>query len=426
MKRRVTLLAVAIVLGIAGVIFSAVFISRMPRTLTLAVGPGGQETHRYAEAIAKVSQDGRDRIRYRIVTTSGAKESAQLLEDGKVNLAVIRSDYELPANGQTIVVNTKRSVVVIAPQLRRGGIRSFADLKGKRVAVGTLADSNMPLVRRMLAVGELGENDVTLIEAKMNDLPEVLGTGQADAAIAVVVPGAPGAAELVPQIAKRLPGGMRFIPLTEAEAMANRIIGVETAELPAGLFGAGRPQEEIATIAISYRIMARSAMPEGLAGEVAKSLYDMRARLSRVVPVAFSMEPADALTGARLPVHPGAAAHFDGETKTFMERYGDALLSGLWGISILGSAITAFLAWFAGRRVDHGGPMLAEIAALTAEARAATAAALPPIEARIDEIVGALARHHADGQLAEGVIDSASLALDHFRNVADTARLRVG
>jgi hypothetical protein len=314
--------------------------------------------------------------------------------------------------------------VVVAPQLRRGGVQKLADLRGKRLAVARMADANLPLVRRMLAVAEIGEADVTLIEADLAELPEILGAGRADAAIAIVVPSSQAAAELVPQIAKRLPGGMRFVPLTEAEAIANRIIGVETAELPAGVFGAGRPQEETATIAISYRTMARADMSDATAEQVAKSLYDMRTRLVRQAPAAFGMEQPDATTGARLPVHPGAEAYFEGETQTFMERYGEVLLTVVWGLSLLGSALTAALAWMSGQRKDQGGAMLADIGALTAQAREANAATLQPIEAQIDALVIELARLNARGELAENVMDSASLSLDHFRGVADAARSR--
>jgi TRAP transporter TAXI family solute receptor len=422
MRKRSAFTSLAVVLGFVGLALGAVFFMRMPSTLTLAVGPAGLETHRYAEALAKASVDSRDRIRYRIVATSGAAESARLLEAGKVNLAIVRSDFELPATGQTLIVNAKRLFVVMAPQLRRGGVQKLGDLKGKRIAVARLTDPNLPLVRRILAVADIGEGDATLIECELEELPELLGAGKVDAAIAVLVPAAPNVSELIPQIAKRLAGGLRFIPLAEAEAIANRIIGVETAELPPGIFGAGRPQEEVATVAISYRTMARASMTDDMAGRVAKSLYELRTRLSRQVPVAFTAEQPDAKTGARLPAHPGAIAYFDGEAVSFLERYGEVILTVLWGGSLVGSAVTGLFAWFASKRHDEGGLMIEEIAALTAKARAADASALQPIEARADQIVSELARMRADGRVGEAVLESAALSLDHFRSVADVAR----
>lgn len=422
MRRRSALTVLAIVLGIAGLVLGAVFLTRMPRTFTLAAGPAGLETHRYAEAIAQASQEARDRIRYKIVTTSGAAESAKLLEERKVNLAIVRSDYELPPSGQTLLVNARRLVIVMAPQLRRGGVQKLADLKGKRVAVVNLTDPNIPLVRRILAVAEIAEGEATLIESELSEIPDLLATGKVDAVIAIVVPSARNVTEIVPQIARRLPGGIRFVPLTEADAIAARIIGVETADLPAGSFGAGRPKEEVATVAISYRTMTNSRTPNQIAGDIAKSLYDLRARVSRQLPIAFSAEVPDAKTGAKFSVHPGAVAFFEGENTSFLERYSEIILTVLWGSTLLGSAVSAGLAWLSRRQHDNGRNLIGEIAALTERARKAAAPELAAIEARADAIVAELASNRAKRWTTDAEMQAASLALDHFRSVADAAR----
>jgi TRAP transporter TAXI family solute receptor len=423
MHKRSFLTILAVVLALSGVGFSAFFFARLPRTLTIAVGPAGLETHQYVNALAQAGFDAREKIRLKVITTDGAADSARLLDSGKVDLAIIRSDFELPANGETLLVNTKRAVVIMAPQ-KRGGIQKLSDLKGKRIAVAKLTDPNIPFVRRLLAVAEIGEGDATLIESDMTDLPELLGTGKADAAIAIVVPTARNFTDLVPQIARRLPGGLRIVPIEEAQTVSSRIIGVEPVEIPAGAFGTGRPREEVQSVAISYRTMARKTLSEDLAGRTAKSLYDLRTRVSRMLPIAYGAEPPDAKTGARIPVHPGAMAYFDGETKTLFERYGEAILSLLWGSSILGSGLAGFIAWAGRKRHGEGSQLIDEITTLTASARAASAADLARIEMRGDAIVANLARMRQNGHVSDGLMESAALALDHFRSVVETARNR--
>ena len=105
MQKRSFLIFSAILLALVGMIFGAVYASKLPRTLTIAVGPAGLETHRYVTALAQAEIDGRESVRLKIITTSGAAESAKLLENGSTDLAVIRSDYDLPLNGQTLLVN---------------------------------------------------------------------------------------------------------------------------------------------------------------------------------------------------------------------------------------------------------------------------------------------------------------------------------
>ncbi len=415
---RKTPVAVAIVLAVVGTLFGLIALSRLPQTLTLAVGPEGRETHRYALAVADAARDARERIRFNIVVAPGAAESAKLLDARKVDLAIVRSDYEWPQSGQTILVNTKRSVVILAPQPRRGGLAKLADLKGKRVGVIRLTDPNMPLVKTILAAADIGEADVTLTEIDMAEAGEQLGAAKLDAIIAIVVPTAPMFVDWVSQLARRV-GGLRVIPLDGAQGIADRITGLEAVEIPAGAFGSGRPAEELSTVAISYRTVAHQQMSEDLGARVAKTLFDLRSRVNRQVPTAFTAEAPSATTGPKLPVHPGAEANFEGETKTFYERYGEMIFAGLWGASIIGSGLTAFVAWAGRRRHREGSEMVDEIARLTSAARTATPQDLESIQLRGDSIVATLANLRQNGHISDGVLEAAALALDHFRSVVD-------
>jgi TRAP transporter TAXI family solute receptor len=424
MSSRLSLPTLAIILGMIGLGFGAFYLARMPRTLTIAVGPAGSETHKYVASLAEAGFEAKDRIRLRIVTTEGAEVSARLLDEGKTDLAIVRSDYPMPAIGQTIIVIAKRSVLLLAPQ-KRGSIQKLSDLKGKRVAVVRFTDPNLPLVRKLLAVADLEEKDVTLIEADLADLPELMGSGRVDAAIAIVVPSAPAVTSVIPKILQRLPGGLKVVAIDEAQTASDRILGVETVDIPAGALGTGRPAEEIESVAISYRAMARRSMSDDLAGRVAKSFYDLRSRLSQKNPAAFNVEPPDQKTGARIAVHPGAAAYFDGETKTLFERYGEIIVTALWGFSIVGSGLTALLHWAGQKRLRVGRTLVEEILYMTTAARNADALELTNIEHRGDAIVAILAKQRQSVFASESTNESASFALEHFRSVVSDARTRL-
>ncbi len=422
MRKRTSLTVLAVVLALFGLGFSAFFLSRLPRTLTIAVGPAGLETHRYVTALANSALEGRERIRFKVVTTAGAQESAQLLERSGVDLALIRSDYDLPPNGQTLIVNTRRTVVIAVPNKRTGGIQKLSDLKGKRIAVARFTDPNIPLIRKLLSVVDISESEITLIDAEPEAATEILKANRADAIVIVAPRISPVMTKTIADINKAIPGGIRLLAIEEAQAAADRILGLETIEIPVAAFGNGLPKEELKSVAVSYRIMAQRTMSDDLAGRTAKTLYDQRTRLSRQVPIAFSAEPPDGKTGARIPVHPGAMAYFDGETKTFYERYGELIFTGLWGASILGSGLAGFIAWLGRKRHGEGSKLVDEITALTASARTASAADLIGIEARGDAIVAHLARLRQNNHVSDAMVESASLALDHFRSVVEGMR----
>lgn len=419
------LLLLTIFLALIGAGFGVYFLTTQPRSLRIAVGPEGQETHQYVMALAQAAEEGRERIRFKVVDTAGAAESALLLDKAGVDLAVIRSDYDLPANGQTLIVNARRTLVLVAP-VRRNGIRKLSDLKGKRIAVVQLTDSNLPLVRKLLEIVDIGTNDATLTETEAADAQERLKSGRADALIIVAPRTAPAMTSTLAALNRQVPGGIRIVPIAEAQAAADKIIGVETIDIPVSAFGNGLPKEETASLAVSYRIMARKSLSDDLAGRAAKTLYDLRTRLSRSTPQAFSAEPPDAKTGARIPTHPGATAYFEGETKSFYERYGEAILTGVWGLSIFGSGIAGFFAWAGRRKHSATGRIIEEITALTGQARIAEdAATLATIENRADAIVAEIAAGAHAGNVSSSMLESISFALEHLRSVSDGTRERV-
>jgi hypothetical protein len=67
----------------------------------------------------------------------------------------------------------------------------------------------------------------------------------------------------------------------------------------------------------------------------------MRRFLQSEVPIAAAMEKPDTEKGSAEAVHPGAAAYYDNNEKSFMDRYGDWLYIGAMGFSGLGSVIAA-------------------------------------------------------------------------------------
>jgi hypothetical protein len=90
----------------------------------------------------------------------------------------------------------------------------------------------------------------------------------------------------------------------------------------------------------------------------------MRRSLQSEVPIAAAMEKPDTEKGSAEAVHPGAAAYYDNNEESFMDRYGDWLYISAMAFSGLGSVIAAMFglsrararkaAFGACRSVDRG------------------------------------------------------------------------
>src|ERR1700689_2464106 len=83
---------------------------------------------------------------------------------GARNLIILITDY---SNGNDMIV-------------ARPGIKSLADLKGKRIGIETGLVDHLLLLDGLKKQG-LSQNDVTLVNSKTNETPQVLASGQVDA-----------------------------------------------------------------------------------------------------------------------------------------------------------------------------------------------------------------------------------------------------
>src|SRR5262249_59373452 len=81
----------------------------------------------------------------------------------------------------------------------------------------------------------------------------------------------------------------------------------------------------------------RSSLSNYAAGEVARLLFTTKAKLVSTMPQVGSVEAPDTDKGAALPVHPGAAAYFDGEQTSLLERYESVLYLSIFLMSLIGS-----------------------------------------------------------------------------------------
>jgi len=208
-----------------------------------------------------------------------------------------------------------RMVTVIFP-LRQtmlvrkdSAIKSFADLKGKRVAgeyhgMRTLAI----LLDSVLATAGMTTRDVQIVPAPnvLRGLDE-LGRGAVDGAIAALE--MPKVKELQSQIS----GGVRFVPLVNSpQALAAMqkivppayIIEVKPSAAQAGIEAPTNVQ------AYDYVLLTRAAAPAETVYKVVKAMYENKTELEAVHP-AFRQFGQDKMAKkSTLEYHPGAIKFF--------------------------------------------------------------------------------------------------------------------
>jgi hypothetical protein len=160
------------------------------------------------------------------------------------------------------------------------------------------------------------------------------------AALFAVGPIGPGPlTDVVTAVAKASKGAPDILEIEAAAAIAKVFPALEEADIAPGAFGATppRPAESVTTLAVTLRLVARPSLSNYVAGEFARVLFKTKARLVATLPQVSQLEAPDTDKGAVFPVHPGAAAYFDGEQTSLLEHFETYFYLGMILLSVIGS-----------------------------------------------------------------------------------------
>jgi NitT/TauT family transport system substrate-binding protein len=143
-------------------------------------------------------------------------------------------DANCMTNGDTLVTGAGggKGIMILLTDYSNGndqivakpGIKSIADLKGKKVGLELGFVEHLLLLEGLQKAG-MTESDVTLVNAKTNETPQVLASGQVDA-IGAWQP-------IAGQAAKALPGSRPVYTSADAPGLIYDVVAVNPASLKA-------------------------------------------------------------------------------------------------------------------------------------------------------------------------------------------------
>jgi len=251
-------------------------------------------------------------------TSNGSVANVRSVVVGELEAALVQADVATWAyRGEGVFRNDPRlaSLRVIAalyPEslhvvVRRDlGIRSIADLRGRRISLdepgsGTLIDS-----RIVLAAFGLGEADLRPEYVKPSLAGERMIDGHLDGFMIIV--GYPAIS--IERLGREM--AIDLVPIDREAAAGmnadNPLFRVST--IPAGTYtGIG----ETATIDVTAQLVVDAALDERLVYAVTRALWGPRIGrlLRRGHPKGLMVSIETALDGLTIPLHPGAARYYD-------------------------------------------------------------------------------------------------------------------
>jgi TRAP-type uncharacterized transport system substrate-binding protein len=321
--QRVILVSGLVVLTAGAGLFAYRWYSR-PTTLTIAVGSLDGEATRIASALANRLAEINAKARLNVINVASSLDAANLFSSGRADLAVVRGDVGDLSQAQVVVVLTHAVVLLVAPP---GS--SISDIAGlKRGTVGVVGgEINRKIVDVLTDEYDLSRATVTFKNLAPGDTRRALDAREVRA-ILIVVPLTEKYLSLLrgffPQNRKTAPV---LIPIDSAGAIANKERAFESFDIPKGTLRGSPPvpDDDLTTLRVSFYVVAQKKLAADLVADLTEALMKARRDMLGELPILAQVTSPDTGADAYLPVHPGAAAFYDGTRQSFLDKWGNAI-----------------------------------------------------------------------------------------------------
>ena len=286
----------------------------------LNIGTGGTAGTYYpiGGAIAEVLNKEIPGMSASAQSTGASVANINMLSDGEVDLATVQNDIAYYAAHGTEMFQDKKvdglqGIASLYPEtcqfvtLKSSGIKSLAELKGKRIAVGAVGSGVEANVRQILAAYGVTYSDIDAQYLSFAEGASALKDGNVD--VAVLTAGYPTAS--VQDIASQNP--VRLLPVEGkiADALIAQYPFYTKTVIPAGTYAGF--DEEVPSVAVMAMLVAGPTVNDDLGYCVTKAIFSNLDRLQAAHAVGKQIAKDTAKTGMSLPMNAGAEKYFSGK-----------------------------------------------------------------------------------------------------------------
>jgi TRAP transporter TAXI family solute receptor len=291
-------------------------------TKFVTIGTGGVTGVYYAAGGAICRLMNKDRAKYGIrcsvESTGGSVYNINTIKAGELDFGVAQSDVQYNAvkglaqfkDGGP--VKDLRAVFSIHPEpmtlvaRKEAGIKSFADLKGKRVNIGNPGSGQRATMEVLMAAEGMKVSDFSLAsELKPDEHGAALCDNKIDAFVYVV--GHPSANIQDPTTTC----GAQLVNITgpAVDKLVAEYPYYAVATIPGGLY-ANNPNDT-KTFGVVASFVTSSKVPNNVVYLLVKSVFDNFDDFKKLHPAFAHLDPKDMIkNGLSAPLHPGAVKYY--------------------------------------------------------------------------------------------------------------------
>lgn len=282
--------------------------------INIGTGTTGGTYYPVGAAMAKVWNSSIKDMRANAQSTGGTAQNLSLLGKGETEVIFADGLYYFAYEGKGAFAgkpmkNLRGMVPLYAEPIhflvaKKSGIKTIADLKGKRVSVGAVGSGTEITVRTLLETAGLNpDKDIKAENLGLSDTASAFADGNIDAALTV---GAVGIAGIV-EISTMGTAEFRELPASLIEDLVKALPYYLPFDIPARAYkGQDTP---VKTVASWNVLVVTDKLDEQLAYEMTKALYAKKQDILNVSARMGSMSPEN-LKYMQIPLHPGAMKYY--------------------------------------------------------------------------------------------------------------------
>lgn len=285
------------------------------RFMSIGTGGTGGVYYVLGGALASRLNQADPERQYTAEVTGASVENINRIREGQLDLGIVMSisayeayyggmDYDVPVEDLRVIAPLYPNITHVLIS-RSSDATSLADLRGRRISVGSPGSGTEQVARQLLESVGITYDDIDARYLSFAESSAALQDAAIDAAVISV--GYPASAVLEATTT----GGARLLPIDDAAAAAliERYPYHRRATIPAGVYRG--VTEPVPTISTMNWVVGRSELPADVVDHLLTILVDGKADLIQVHEMAEQIEMAD-LVDSPIPVHDATTAWLQG------------------------------------------------------------------------------------------------------------------
>ena len=265
-------------------------------------------------ALSEIYADNIEGARTQVQATKASVENLNLLQQGKGELAFALGDSVkagwdgVQEAGFPQSLTEIRAIAAIYPNYvqivasAESGIKTLEDLKGKSISVGAPASGTELNARAIFAAAGMSYDDMGKVEyLPYAESAELIKNRQLDATLQSSGLGV----AFIQDLAATMEINIVAIPAEVVESIGAPYVA---STIPAGTYDG--QDEDVPTAAIGNILVTHAGVSDETAYQMTKLMYENLDRMIASHAAANDIDPANALAGLSIPLHPGAERYY--------------------------------------------------------------------------------------------------------------------